>query len=153
MNRLEVEPAGDSSLEVDHHVLRHGVSVGKTTAMELDERDDCQFDDPLSYRLLEVCILQQGRQRLSSEAGQDEHSVDIDTDRTTAEVLVYPALPLHPLPLREDSHAGIQDPEERTTHPDQERRVEQAVLSHLTPVLVDDPNLRVPPRPEQAPQS
>ena len=47
------------------------------------------------------------------------------------EAPVDPALPLLPIPLGEDPHAGIQDPDQRTTHPDQERRVEQAVLSHL----------------------
>ena len=70
MNGLEVEPVGDSGLEVDQHVLGHGVPVGESEAMELGERDDRPFDGPLPDRLLQRRILQQGRQRLSSEAGR-----------------------------------------------------------------------------------
>ena len=154
MNGLEVEPVGDSGLEVDQHVLGHGVPVGESQVMELGEGDDRPFDGPLPDRLLQLRILQQGRQRLSSEARQDEHAVGIDPNRSTAEAPVDPALPLLPIPLGEDPHAGIQDPDQRTTHPDQERRVEQAVLSHLSvAVLVDDPSLRVPRGSEQPPQS
>ncbi len=40
MNGLEVEPVGDSSIEVDHDVLGHGVTVRESTAMELGERSD-----------------------------------------------------------------------------------------------------------------
>ena len=44
MDGFEVEPVGDSRLEVDHHVLSHRVTVGKSESMELGERDDRQFD-------------------------------------------------------------------------------------------------------------
>ena len=86
MNGLEVEPVGGSGLEVDQHVLGHGVSVGESQAMELGKCDDRQFDGPLPDRLLQLRILQQGRQRLSSEARQHEHAVGIDPNRSTAEV-------------------------------------------------------------------
>ena len=153
MNGLEVEPVGDAGLEINEYVLGHGVAVGKSQAVELGQGDDRPFDRPLSDRLLQLRVLQQGRQRLSSEMWQDEHSLGIDPNRSTAEALVNPALPLLPIPLRQDPHSGTEEPEQRTTHPDQERRVKQAVLSHLTrTVLIDDPSLRVPPGPEQPPQ-
>ena len=38
MNGLEVEPASDSSLDIDHDVLGHGVTVGQSGPMELGER-------------------------------------------------------------------------------------------------------------------
>ena len=44
MNGLEVEPVGDLGLEVDQHVLGHGVPVGKSQVMELGEGDDRPFD-------------------------------------------------------------------------------------------------------------
>jgi hypothetical protein len=37
MNRLEVDPVGDAGLEIDEHVLGHGVAVGKSQAVELGE--------------------------------------------------------------------------------------------------------------------
>ena len=41
---------------------------------------------------------------------------------------------------------GIEDLDERITHPYQKRRVEEAVLSHLErAVVVDDPSRRIPP--------
>jgi hypothetical protein len=74
----------------------------------------------------------------------------VDPDCRTAEALVELALPLLPIALGENPHAGIEEPDERTTHPDQERRVEQPVLSHLSlSVSVNDPSLRVSPGPEQ----
>ena len=100
MNGLEVEPVGDAGLEVDQHVLGHGVAVGESQAMELGEGDDRPFDGPLPDRLLQLRILQQRRQRLSSEARQDEHPVGIDPNRSAAEAPVDPALPLLPIPLR-----------------------------------------------------
>ena len=152
MHGLEVEPVRDSGLEVDQHVLRHGVPVSESQVMELGKGDDRSVDRPLSDRLLQLRILQQGRQRLSSDERQDEHAVGIDPDRRTAEAPIDQALPLLPLPLREDPHAGIQDPEERITHPDQERRVERAKLSHAkVAVLADDLGLRVPRGSEQPP--
>ena len=78
MNGLKVEPVGDLGLEVDQHVLGHGVPVGKSQVMELGEGDDRPFDGPLPDRLLQLRVLQQGRQRLSSEARQDERPVGID---------------------------------------------------------------------------
>ena len=152
MHGLEVEPLGDADLEVDHHVLCHGVPVGKSSGVEVGEGDDRQLDGLLPYRLFQLRILEQGRQRFSSEAGQDERTVGVDTNRSTVEALVDLALPLLPLPLGQDPHARIQDPNEWTTHPDQERCVERAMLSHLKlAVRVDDPNLRVPSGAEQTP--
>jgi hypothetical protein len=154
VNGLEVEPVGDSGLEVDHHVLGHGICVGESQVMELGERGDCKFDRPLPIRLFQLRIIQQRRQRLSSEARQDERSVGIDPNRSTVEAPVDPALPLLPISLGENPYAGIQDPDQLTTQPDEERRVEQAVLSHLKlTILVDNPSLRVPPGSEQPPQS
>jgi hypothetical protein len=49
MNGLEVEPVGDAGLEIDDHVVGHGVAVGKSQAMELGEGDDRAFDRPLSH--------------------------------------------------------------------------------------------------------
>ncbi len=58
MNGLEVEPVGNSGLEIDQHVLGHGVPVGKSQVMELGEGGDCQFDGPLPDRRLQLRILQ-----------------------------------------------------------------------------------------------
>ncbi len=86
--------------------------------------------------------------------GRTSVPLGIDPNRSSAEAPVDPALPLLPIPLGEDPHAGIQDPEQRSTHPDQERREEEAALAHLKlAVLVDDPSLRVPHGPEQPPHS
>src|SRR5262249_43568598 len=109
---------------------------------------------PIPDRLRKLWIVQQCRQRLSSEARQDERPAGIDPNRSTPEALVEQALPLLPVPLGEEPHAGIQDPDQRTTHPDQGGSIEVAALSPLKlAVLGDDPRLRVPPGPEQPAQS
>ena len=121
--------------------------------MEVGEGDGRVCHGPLSDRLLERRILQQRRQRVSSKQWQDEHPAGIHLNRSTVEALVDPALPFLPVPLREDPHAGIQDPDQQTTHPDQERRVEAAVLPHQAlAVLLDDPHRRVPCGPQHPPR-
>jgi hypothetical protein len=68
--------------------------------MELGERDDSPFNGPVPDRLLEFWILQHGRQRLASEARQDEGSVGVDLNRGAAEAPVDQALSLLPISLR-----------------------------------------------------
>ena len=153
VNGLEVEPVGNAGLEIDQDVFRHRVTVGESQAMELGEGDDRPFDRVPSDRLLQFRILQPRRQRVSSEKWEDERPVDIDVNRSTAESPVDLALALLPILLGQDPHAGIQDPRQRITHPDQERRVEEAVLSHLTcAVLKHDPGRRVSRGPKHPPQ-
>ena len=122
MNGLEVEPARDSGLEVDEHVLGHGVAVRQSEPMECGEADDRQFDGPFCDRLpqLRSAILQQARQRLSRKPRQDECPVGFNPNRSAVEGAVDTPLPLLPIPLREDPHAGIQNPDQRITQPDQE---------------------------------
>jgi hypothetical protein len=56
--------------------------------------------------------------------------------------------------LGENLHAGIEKPNELTAEPDEQRCVEQAVLSHVkVAVPGDDPGLRVPSGPKQPPQT
>ena len=128
MNGLEVEPAGDSSLEIDHHVLGHGVAVGESEAMELGEGDDRPFDRPLPDRLLRApdppatspASLQRGKAGPASRRRRSESKHRTGSDRS--------ALPLLPIALGQDPHPGIEEPDQRITQPDQERRVEQAVF-------------------------
>ncbi|MGH7575361.1 MAG: hypothetical protein ACREM1_09595, partial [Longimicrobiales bacterium] len=75
MNSLEVEPVADAGLEVDEHILGHRVAVSESQAMELGESDDRPFDGRFADRRIELRVLQQGRQRFSGEAGQDERPV------------------------------------------------------------------------------
>jgi hypothetical protein len=58
MNRLEVEPPGDAGLEIDQHVLGHGVPVGEFPLMEPGERDNRAFDRLPPDRLLQLRILE-----------------------------------------------------------------------------------------------
>ena len=131
MNGLEVEPVGDSGLEVDHHVLGHGVAVGESSAW-----NSARATTASSMALFRTDSSSSGSSSnvasvSPAQARQDERPVGIDPNRSAVEAPVDLALPLLPIPLREDPHAGIQDPDQRTAQPDQERRVEQAVLSHL----------------------
>jgi hypothetical protein len=87
-----------------------------------------------------------------SPASQGRTSVPSASIRIEAPV--DQPLPLLPIRLGQDPHAGIQEPDQRTTDPDQERRVEAAILSHLKlAVPVNDPGFRIPAGPEQPPQS
>ena len=154
MDGLEVEPVCDAGLEVDHDVFSHGVAVGKSPGVEIGEGNDRQLDGRLPNRLVQVRILQHGCQRLAGETRQDERSVILDANRSTAEAQAEVALPFLPIPLGENLHAGIEKPNELTAEPDEQRCVEQAVLSHVkVAVPGDDPGLRVPSGPKQPPQT
>ena len=118
MNRLEVEPAGDSGVTIDEHVLGHRVRVRKSLPMELHESGDRPSDGLRPDRVVQLRVLQKRRQRFSSDPWQDERAIGIDLNRPAIELPVDPAFPLLPLPLRKDAHARIQDPDDRTTHPD-----------------------------------
>src|SRR5688572_7910624 len=107
MNRLEVEPVGGAGLQIDQDVLRHRVGVGEPQVMQLAEGDDRPFDCRLSKRLLKCRILQPGRQRASREKWQDEDTLSLDPNGSTAEAPVDSALPLLPIPLPQDPNAGI----------------------------------------------
>ena len=130
VNRLEVEPVRDSSLEIDHHVLRHGVAMGESEEMHLAEGSHRQLDGPLPRHGLELLILQHARQRLPSQARQAEDATGIDPNRGPPQAQMKRALPLLPGTLGKGEHARVQDPRQRTTEPDQERCVEEANLSH-----------------------
>src|SRR5688500_19504698 len=98
MNRLEVEPVRRAGLELNEHVLRHGVTMGKSQTMELGQSDDRKFDRSHASRVVEPRILEQHRQRLSPEERQNKRSLCIDPNRCATEGQVDLALPLLPIP-------------------------------------------------------
>jgi hypothetical protein len=99
MHGLEVEPVRGSCLEVDHHVLGHGVPVRESEGVELRERDDRQLDGSRPGRLVERGILEQRRQRLSRKVRQNERPIGIDANRASTQLSIEQALPLLPVSL------------------------------------------------------
>jgi hypothetical protein len=93
--------------------------------MQFGKGDDRQLDGSPSDQLLWLQIVKQARQGLSSETWQQERPIGFDPNCGPAKTVVNPAFPFVPIPLWENTHAGIQDPDDRIADPDQDRGVEE----------------------------